>query len=517
MAERPEPRRVRSGGREFWSTGWHVIAWIEEWLVFTNGRWLGRPFRLMPWQQRLLHELFEVDQNTGRRTYRSALIGMPRKAGKTELAAALACYLAWADGEPAAEVYCAAASERQADRVFEAVRRMCELGPLREHVVLPGPRVTQPRIALRDDPYSFIQRLSSRGSTAHGLNAHAVILDELHAWGRGEAEELWAALATASAAREQPLQLAITTAGWDMESRCGQLYRLGREIEAGARPHNGLFFRWWQAPPHLDYRSPEAWRLASPSYGVIVDEGFYSSQLHIPESQFRRLYLNQWTAAQDAWVRTEEWDACEVPGCALQPGLPTYVGWDASTERDATAVVAGQWQEVHGERRFVVVPRVWERPLAPDGSPLPGWRVPQDEVIAHVEQLAEGHDVRGIAFDPAFLAWVTAELEARGLPMVKWPQTTSRMAPATQAAHELITSGLLAHPGDHALTSHVMASAAKQLPMGGIRIVKGHEASRIDAAVAMVMAIGLMRDLERSRASSDDEISIYIPTDEAVG
>lgn len=515
MADRPAPQRVRDGQREWWSTGWHAIRWIEAWCTFTNGRWLGQPFRLLPWQKRLLHELFEVDRD-GRRVYRMALIGIPRKAGKTELAAALAAYLAWADGEPAAEVYCAAATQAQADRTFMALRRMCELGPLGEFAVLPGQRVDQPRIYLRDDPYSFVQRLSSSGTGQHGLNVHGLILDELHAWTRGSAEELWAALTTASGAREQPLHIAITTAGWDMESRCGQLYRMGREIEAGARPARGFFFRWWQAPPHLDYRSPEAWRLASPSFGHIVDEGFYESMLNqTTESQFRRLYLNQWTSAEEAWVRTEEWDACELPGAALIPGLPTYVGWDASNERDATAVVAGQWQEAAGGRRFVVAARTWQRPLLPDGSPVPGWRVPQEEVIAHVEALCDEFDVRGIAYDPAFIAWVTAELEARGLPMVKWPQTTSRMAPATQAAYELITAGILAHPGDPVLTAHVTGSAAKQLPAGGIRIVKGHEASKIDAAVAMVMAIGLMRDLERSGAA-EEEVAIYIPGREDV-
>lgn len=509
---RPEPKLVRDGEREFWSTGWHVLRWIEEWLVFTNGRWLGQPFRLLPWQRRLILELFEVDADTGRRIYRSALIGLARKSGKTELAAALALYLAWADGEPAAEVYCAAASEKQADRVFEAVRRMVELGPLREYAVLPGPRVTQPRIYLREDPYSYVQRLSSRGSTAHGLNAHGVILDELHVWATGEAEELWAALTTSSAAREQPLQIAITTAGWDLDSRCGKLYRLGREIEAGLRPHGGFFFRWWQAPPHLDWRSPETWRLSSPSFGVIVGEDYYRSQLHLPEASFRRLYLNQWTAAESSWLRSDEWDACRLPGVGLEPGRPTYVGWDASLGLDATAVVACQWQEIGGERRWVVVPRIWQRPLAPDGSPVASWRMPRDEVVAYVEELCERYPVVGVAYDPAYIAWITAELEARGLPLVRWPQSTSRMVPATQATYELVAAGVLAHPGDPRLDSHVAAAAAKAVPSGGVRIVKLHEGAAIDGAVAMVMATGLMRDLERSRSAADEEVAIYIPT-----
>jgi Phage terminase-like protein, large subunit len=116
---------------------------------------------------------------------------------------------------------------------------MCELdgAPLAELVTVEATRLTN-----KADPYSFIQRLTSKGRTKHGLNIHGVILDELHAWLAGEGDELWAALNTGSAARRQPMQIAITTAGLDLEeSRCGQMYLLGRAIERGEQEDGGFF------------------------------------------------------------------------------------------------------------------------------------------------------------------------------------------------------------------------------------------------------------------------------------
>lgn len=211
---------VRLNGRKFLTSGDDVIAFVEEHCRFTNGRWTGAPFVLLSWQKTLLYEMFEVDPTTRLRRYRRALIGTPRKQGKTEFAGALALYLAFGDGESSAEVYCAAASEEQADRVFNAAKRMVELSPTLSQAV----QTQVSRLSATEDPYSYIQRLTASGRTKHGLHIHGVVLDELHAWGVGEQDELWAALTTGMAARRQPMQIAITTAGTDLEgSRCGEL------------------------------------------------------------------------------------------------------------------------------------------------------------------------------------------------------------------------------------------------------------------------------------------------------
>lgn len=481
---RPRPAVVRERDREYWSLGWHVIDWIERHCVLTNGEWTGQPFRLLPWQKRTIQRLFEVDPATGLRRYRRALIGIPRKNGKTQLAAALALYLMLADGEPSAEVYAAASSEDQAGLVFEAARRIVTMGPLAAACQVGASRITS-----SSDPYSYLQRLTSRGSSWHGLNIHGVILDELHTWTTDEQSELWAALTTGSAARRQPLQIAITTAGVDLRrSRCGRLYQLGRAIERGEQKDDSFYFEWWEAPADIDYRDPAAWRAANPSLGVTVTESYLRSELGVvPEADFRRLYLNQWVLAAQRWLPSGAWDAC-TGDASFADGAPTWVGWDASTRYDSSAIVAAQVRE---DGTVAVQARVWSRPLDMAGAPAADWRMPLDEMAEHLRALAARYRVVGIAYDPAFVTWAASDLEAQGLPMVEWPQTDARMVPATRAVYELVVQRRLVHSGDPVLAAHVADAAPYYTRSGGTRLRKAGGTAQIDAAIAMLMAVSM--------------------------
>ena len=500
---------VRVDGREFPSAGPAVERWIERYCVHTTGSWTGRPFRLLPWQRRWLYRLFEIDPETGLRRYRMALLGLPRKAGKTELAAALAAYLAFGDGEPAAEVYCTASSELQADRVFEAVRRMCEMGRLGEVAAPPeGRRTTQPAIRAIDDPYSHVTRLSSVGATKHGLNPHAVVMDELHAWKPSQQDTLWEAMTTGSAARSQPLIIIVSTAGDDVEeSRLGQLYRLGRAIERGEEYAPQYLMTWYSAPDHLPIDDPETWRIANPSLGVLASLDYYETQLRFnPEHVFRRYLLNQWVDQSSGWLQPAQWDALAVDGLEFERGAPTWVGWDASTERDSTAVVAVQWQTIGDRRRLAVRSQVWARPVNDDGT----WRVPRSEVISYIERLARDYHVRAIAYDPRLITWVAEELEAAGYPMVEWPQTDHRMAQASMRLSDLVRDGIIAHDGDHVLRRHLLNARTKTVGEAAWRLRKDRSRSLIDAAIALAMACGVMAATGGDQPVAEDRLAIAV-------
>lgn len=480
---------VKVNGREFWSTGGKVIRFIESFCLLSNGRWTGDPFVLLPWQKKLLYELFEVKPD-GVRRYRRALIGLPRKAGKTELAAALALYLMLADGERSAAIYCAAASEDQADMVFEAARRMCELdgAPLAELVTVESTRLTN-----KADPYSFIQRLTSKGRTKHGLNIHGVILDELHAWLAGEGDELWAALNTGSAARRQPMQIAITTAGLDLEeSRCGQMYLLGRAIERGEQPDGGFFFRWWQAPEDMDYRDPEYPKLASPSYGHTVDEGFYAGELSsVPESVFRRLYGNEWVDyGASPWVTRDQLRACRVKAFAHEYKAATWVGVDLSRSIDSTAVAWGQW--IGGEGRpcghigepcLYVKARTWERPRKPDGKYDEEWQVPLDDVRQFIRDLNAEFDVAVNVFDPYGSQLMVLDLEGEGLTCELMHQQGMKRSAAATGMYDLI-SGERFHYDSDTLETHILNATIKETGEDGYYLQKRRKGKIMDAAQA---------------------------------
>ncbi len=184
--------------------GDRAIRFIETMLTHTKGPSAGQPFRLYPWQQKILRGLLEIRPD-GLRRVRKALIGLPRKQGKTQLIAALGLYFLLLDTEPGGEIYAAAGDRDQARRIFEAAKEM----------LLASPRLACECDVLRDAIFhhqsgSVLRVLSADAPTKHGLNPSVVLFDELHVQPN---RRLWDVLTMAQAARLQPLVIAITTAG----------------------------------------------------------------------------------------------------------------------------------------------------------------------------------------------------------------------------------------------------------------------------------------------------------------
>ena len=511
-------RLAKTGDRTFLTIGDEVCEWIERHCVHTESVWVGQPFQLMPWQRRMLYELFEIDPETGRYRYRMALVGVPRKNGKSELAASLALWIAFGRGEPSAAVYCAAASESQADIVFEKARRMVELSPTLQHMVsVPqGTRVSEPKLTSVDNPYQFVQRLSSKGSTKHGLNPSAVILDELHAWGVGQGDELYQALTTAMAARPNGLIFAITTAGSDIEtSRCGALYKLGRKVERGESTAPAFYFRWWEAPEGCALDDPEAWRVANPSLGYTVDEDYYQNQIgHVPEADFRRLYLNQWVEyAELPWVTQQEIQSCRVDEFEMDTARDTWVGVDLSTARDSTAVAWGQWWDGEnrpcghtGEPCLYLMVRTWERPILPDGSYDEEWEVPLDEVRDFLRELNRDYEVRANIFDPYGSNLMRLDLEAEGIPCELMYQQGQRRMASAAGMHELIVQRRL-HYWQDVFERHVMATTTRAVG-DGYYLQKRRKGKVMDAAQA---ASQVVYGTLYAPVPEEVGISIYVP------
>lgn len=471
---------------------------------------MGRPFRLLPWQKQLILDLFELveDETLGRmrRRYRTALIGVPKKQGKTELAAALACYFLLGSGEPSPGIAIAAAADYQADLVFRSAATMIELSPtlrgvaeiFRDEIVVPGV------------PNARIRRVAAAGGKLDGMRLMVSIFDELHEWLSPNQRKVFGMLRGALALADEPLNLMITTAGEDdgeidedAVAPWLRMYRYGRLVESGEIDDPAFFFRWWMAPPGCDHRDMNNVRACNPSFGVTVQEAFYIDELgKRTESEFRRYYLNQPVESVNLWLEHGTWESCQVPPFELDPSLPTWLGWDASTKRDSTAVVLVQPRE----GRLYVKARAWERPFR-DGVPVPEWRVPRSEVLDYVRECYRNHNIIAGAYDPHAIAWVAEDLEHEGLPLYEWPQTDQRMCPATQALYEAVIDRRMAHDGDPVLARHIKAAKVKQTPRGGQRLVKSDTGRKIDAAIALVMAIGVM-DAHKGQPA---EVSIYIP------
>lgn len=518
-------RLVTLNGRAFESTGAHAIDFIQSFCRHTKGKWRGKPFVLLPWQQRLLYELFEIDPATRLRRYRWAYVEVPKKQGKSELIAALIVYLLIADGEESPEIACGANSDEQADLVFGAAKTMCELDP---DLAALTKRYAK-EIVLADNPAAKIVRCSAAVGTNDGPSYSAVVLDELHEFKGEKGTGLFNVLTNATGAREQPLVLMITTAGYDLDTLCGHYHEHAEKLVAGEITDPTFYAKLYAAPREFyeilanndaetvlrDHRAAfdAAIRAANPSLDHTVRMAFYEDQLRKkPLGVFCRYFLGLWIDADETWLKPGEWEACEVAEVAFVAGAPLFAGLDASTHKDSTALVVCQWQD----GALAAKAHVWSAPINPHtGRPHEGWRIPIVEVEETIRRYHAGYKLVAVAYDPAFITWTASTLEGEGIPMIAMPQSDARMAPPTQALYELIVDQRFLHEPDPAYARHIRNCIPKQVRGGGWRIVKRPDRKQIDAGIATVMAVA--EASVAREAEEDTTTSIWFPDDDEIG
>lgn len=483
---------------ELLTMGHFVIEFIETHCVLTDSHYAGMPFNLMDWQKRLLLEVFEVQldkQQEWWRVHRWALVGIPKKNGKTEIASALGIYFSIDDDETSSRVICAAASDEQAGLLFTAAQRICEWSP------------TLSRFAdVKDKGIEFntggatseLKKVAAAAGTNDGKNLHAVLIDELHEWVQPKHRAVFTVLTQGGGARRQPINLMITTAGSEQESTCYELYEHGKLIMAGDIEDPGFYMCWFEAPEGSDYRSPETWKAANPSWGLILQQEFYEDIItKRSQSEFCRYFLNMWMEADEIWEAALYWD--DLKGDAeLRPDLPLYVGIDIGRRHDTAAVVACQWT---GDR-LLVRSRFWVNPYKRADPKHNKWSLTIAEVEQYCRELYEqfpepavideedGYRQPGPAYlyDPHFFVRSAELLSGDQLSMIEFPQSDSKMVPASQNLFELIKTGAVEHDGSARLRSHIRSVVAKQKERGW-RISRPEGTTKhIDGAVALAMA-----------------------------
>lgn len=461
--------------------GAQVCDFIESFCTITKdsmGGLAGQPIRLRDWQRNILGMVF-AHRADGRRRHRQALIGLPRKNGKSAVGSSVGLYGLLMSGF-GAEVYSCAADKEQARIVFGVARQMVENNPeLSELINVYRDALEVPSTG------SVYKVVSSEAFTKEGLNPSLVLYDELHA---APTDELYNVMSLAMGARRNPLLVAITTAGVKSDrsggdSTCYRLFQHGERVASGETLDDSFFMAWWGANDDDDHRSPAVWEAANPGYDDLIDPEDLSSNVgRITENEFRTKRLNQWVSSAVAWLPGGSWDACISPDreCAISARSPVVLGFDGSRTGDATALVAVTVQP----RPVVEVLGLWERPVNE-----PEWRVPRGEVKDAIRAACRRFDVYEIAWDEFLWLDAAEELEAEGLPVVVFPQTLTRMGPATQRFYELVTTRAITHAGDPRLTRH-LANAVIKTDTRGARLSKDAKSSprKIDLAVAAVMA-----------------------------
>ncbi len=484
------------------------IAFINK-LTHTKGRFAGQTFKLRPWQLRILKRLFKKRRD-GLRQYRTCLLMVPRKNGKTELAAAIALYGLLADGEIGAEVYSAAADRDQAGLVFGVAAQMVRSDPKLADVCYIVE--SQKRIVHRESGSTY-KAISADAFSKHGFNASMVIYDELHA---ATDRRLWDVLATSQGSRAQPLMMAITTAGHDRHSILWELYSHAKKVVENPALDPTFLPILYEAPLEADWTSERVWKKANPALGDFrsLEEMQImcarAKEIPAQENTFRRLYLNQWTEQSARWIAMAAWDACvaTVPRDTLR-GRRCYVGMDLSSTKDLTSLVA-VFPDDHGDgfdvlaQCFIPADHIRERARR-DHVPfdewarrgaitaIPGATVDYEVIRATILAWTKEFKVELLAYDPWNATDLVSRLEKQdGVPCVPMRQGFPSMSAPTKSLEKAILARQLRHTGDPVLRWNVSNVAVESDAAGNLKPSKVASTERIDAVVALIMAIDLL-------------------------
>ena len=437
----------------------------------------GEDLVFRPWQRELTKQLFAVKAD-GTFRHRIGLIGLPRKNGKSAWLSAVALE-SLVLGAQGGEIYSCAAEKEQAKIVFNTAKEMVRLHPeLSELLTVYKDTIHNPKTG------SVYRALSSDAFSKEGLNPTLVCFDELHAQPN---RELFDVMSLAMGARIEPMLVAITTAGVKSDnsgkdSICFSLYEYGKRIALGEVVDPSFFFAWWEANNDGDYRDPNAWKEANPGFDdIVAADDFASAILRTPEAEFKTKRLNIWTSTSDTWLPHGAWDVLSDPR-EIPDGTDVVLGFDGSFNGDCTAIVAVSV----GEVPHIMPVAVWEKPDEADAS----WQIPVLEVEDAIRAAATRWQVLEIACDPYRWARTFQVLDDEGLPVVTFPQTASRMTPATTRFFESVVNSTLTHNGDARLARHI-ANAQLRTDNRGSRLAKEAKGSkrRIDLAVSSVMAL----------------------------
>ena len=484
-----------------------AVRFIEN-LKHTKGRWAGKRFWLLPWQEQIIRDVFGIVDAHGNRQFRTAYVEIPKKNGKSELAAAVALYLLYADNEPSAEVYGAAADRQQASIVFDVARQMVDMTPAlvkRSKIMAAGKRIVN---------YSnggYYQVLSAEVGTKHGLNVSGLVFDELHSQPN---RQLYDVLTKGSGdAREQPLYFLITTAGTDRESICYEVHMKALDLLKGTKIDPSFYPVVYGLADDQDWNDEANWYQANPSLGYTIKidrvRDAYKEALENPaeENVFRQLRLDQWVGSTVAWIPEHVYDKGDIPiDMEKLKGRDCYAGLDLSSTSDITAFVMVFPPEAEGEN-YIVLPHFWlpretlQLRVRRDHVPYDVWEkqglfhITEGNVVDYnfvrktINELGKEYHICEIGVDRWNATQLITDLDGDGFVMVPIGMGFKDMSPGMKELYKLLLEGKITHGGNPILRWMAGNVVAEIDAAENIKPSKKKATEKIDGIVALIMGL----------------------------
>jgi len=480
-----------------------AINFIEIFCSHTKGELSGTPLLLEDWQKKIIGDLFGWKQENGLRKYRTALIQLPRKNGKTTLAASIICYVLFSEKERGNELYAAAGDRGQANILFSIVSNMV----IQNKELSSRAKVFRNSIT-NESKGNFYQAISSDSKTKHGFNANCIIFDELHTQPN---RDLWDTLTTSTGSRRQPLCIAITTAGYDKNSICYEVYNYAKQVQNKLIEDSSFYSTIFEADIDDDYTDEEVWKKANPNYGISLRKEYMKREsqraVDVPSyrNTFLRLMCNVWTDSQTSFISAKEWELCEGE-VDLQKlkNKECYVGLDLASTRDISALVL-LFKE---DEKFIIVPYffipeenakkrserdkvdyvTWIRDghcIATNGD-VTDYNFIKQKIL----DLGKEYLIQSICYDRWNASQMVIDLQNEGVPMEPFGQGFLSLSAPSKQLEALILGKEIIHDNNPVLKWMIANTVMEEDAAGNIKPSKKKSTEKIDGIVALVMALG---------------------------
>lgn len=512
-------------------------------LAFGSGDWAGKPFQLQEWQREPIREFYgtileDREANQKFRIFQYLYLEIPKKNGKTEVAAALGLYHLVGDGEKNPQVYICAADKENASICFNAMCAMIDARPWLAKKVKQVP--SQKKIILADGS-GFIKVLSAEAYSKHGYNASCVIFDELHAQPN---RALWDIMTFgAGSARLQPVWIVLTTAGddpdrhsigWEIHAQCRKILA-ARAGTGPAEDDNPIWLPVMYGMPDepeeiekIDIYDEETWRRCNPSIGITIplrtirQEAADAKKSEAKERLFRWLRLNQWIATKAVgWLPLTLYDRTQWHVAALEefmkgPQLRTamrqslagkkcFGGLDLAATTDLAALVL-EFPPQPGLDHWVVLTHAW-RPREGiveaekrDHVPYQDWERAGyitlcegdmndfDQIKDTIRDAAKLYKLQILGVDPYLSREISGSLMKEGINVLEIRQNMTELSPPMKDIERKLRGGEMYH--DHNTASRWCFGNVRCAVDGNenIKPMKNKSIGRIDITVAWIIA-----------------------------
>lgn len=482
-----------------------------------KGSFAGKFIKLEAWQRFIVSNIFGWKKaSTKKRRFMYADVFVPRKNGKTTLAAGIGIYATLLDGEAGAECYAAAVDREQAKICFDTAGELIKDSPFAEFVKIFRGAIVVEKSA------SFFKPLTKDTKNKDGLNPHIAICDERHAW---KTNEIYDLLKTGMGARSQPLIFSISTAGTDTSAPYFNDLQVLKDILDGIKVKDNHFAMLYMPDEEDNWEDETTWRKVNPNYGVSLNATYMQEEYKEAKMKggstlaaFQTKNLNMWVDAPEVWIPDEAIVECNAPFDQTKLlGKRCYVGVDLASKNDISAVallfpdfqpmVCKFLYYIPEAKVIEAEDKVDYRKWRDEGwmTVVPGRVLDEDWFVSHFIKELQKYQVKNIAYDPWGMWNILSKLTIYNDQLDEYKQNIANMSVPTKELEAMVLTGRINFLDDPVIRWMFKNVVIYRDANANIKLDKGKSTNKIDGVVAAVNALGGYL----TKAKKDNDKMIY--------